>query len=571
MDNYSLDLLGNHFSGQSRYDNSYSWRQYNPHPRSLWLQQGLDYNRLCDENHYNQGIRIHNEYLAHASDAQRQETIANLRNRLSNTIELKLIPNSICFMSLQDFPPLIRHMARYLEDRTSLDEIGATLSILTSTAAACCGRVIINILDSYSQPFILQMLGISESGTRKSELKRECCLPIYEWTDVVNIDTQGDSKINSIKAAYAKKFFQQRGRLILSKEFSSSDPCMTPYDIKRMQEIIDELVESQERMLASYAPVIERTIILDNATPARLIQAAEENGESISLFSAEGDVIPQFFNKTNDKFTKLVMRGYDHEEYVYQKYNKNYKFRHPSVSMMLLTQPEIALKLYQNKYSKDIGLTQRFIPWYFSHGFHLHIFDDKFEVMPDICERYNIKIKSLLDRFYTQDKNAPFCFINVEYGLRDKVNRYLKDMQNDAQFKNYGQGWFAKAGARAIRLACAIHFWNSDDPWNRSINEDEIKLGTDLLQYITTHVDFMYSPRGLAALETAKKIMGSIDRIEYPARNTILRDGITSTVIQQRTGLPKESVLNALDLLASCNHIALLDEGKTNVTVILRR
>lgn len=331
----------------------------------------------------------------------------------------------------------------------------------------------------------------------------------------------------------------------MSGLLANTDQIVTPEDIELLKEYVHAHVESEELALADYEPIVEKKIILDNATPAGLIQAADENGESINIVSAEGDVVGKLLNKNDDRFIKLVMRGYDHEEYSYQKYRKTYKFIRPSVSMMLLMQNDIAMKLYRSEYLNDIGFTNRIIPWIFSHITYRSMLD-KFEPMPDILQKYNAKIKYLLDRFYTQNRNSGFCTVNIDRHLKNTVKDYLDDMQRHAARMNYGRGWFAKAGARAIRLACAIHFWNSDTPCDKPINIDELRVGAELVNIISRHVDFIYSPQGMAAIKPAKKIMEFINRIDTPARYTILREGITSTVIQERTGLSKESVYHAL-------------------------
>jgi len=547
----------------------FSNEPYDPHPRDLWMQQNLNYSRLCDENFYNHGIRIHNEYLAHASEAQRLQTIAEYRNRLLNTKTFPLDTPYISHMPIDNFPPVMQNMVKYINQKTYLDHTGAILAIAAVTAAACCGRIVIKITDTYVQPFILQMIGIAESGSRKSELKRICCAPINQWTNEANTDVKDVASNNAIKAKYVKDLFQQKGKKELAKLLKNSSPYLTQYEIDKIQEYVDVHVDAQERALATYAPTIEKTVIVDNATPARFIKAAEENGEAISLFSAEDDVLLQFMYKKNEELLKLVMRGYDHEEFNYQKYYKQYKFLHPSVSMMVLTQPKSALQLYANDYLKGHGLVERIIPWNFQTDFFANCSDFS-QIMPDICEKYNSKIKSLLDHYYTQDKHAPRCIIPIESSLEKSVKQYLEKMRNNAYRMNYGRGWFAKAGARTIRLACAIHFWNSDKPWDYPINAQELNLGMILLNAISRHADMMFSPRGLATVEAAKSIMDSINRIDYPERQKILTKGYSSTSIRQRTGYTPQMIVNALDLLASCNHIAILDEGKSNVTIILR-
>lgn len=557
MTNFALDACGN-----------YSFELFNPHPRDLWLQKRLDHDRLCDENYFNKGVRIHEEYLRYTSETQRLENINFLRNRLLDRMPEDLIPISIMIPSMLNLPDTIRHMAKFIEDKTSLDSTGIALGILAMTSAACSGKVVISVMDSYSQPFILQMIGISESGTRKSELKNIVCSPIAEWTSLVNEGVCNDGKHNSKKLKYIKSFFQTRFKKGLSGLLENTDQIVTPEDIELIKEYVHAHVESEELALADYEPIVEKKIILDNATPAGLIQAADENGESINIVSAEGDVVGKLLNKNDDRLIKLVMRGYDHEAYSYHKYRKTYRFIRPSVSMMLLMQNDIAMKLYRSEYLNDIGFTNRIIPWIFSHITYRSI--DKFEPMPDILQKYNAKIKYLLDRFYTQNRNSGFCTVNIDKHLKNTVKDYLDDMQKHASRMNYGRGWFAKAGARAIRLACAIHFWNSDTPCDKPINIDELRVGAELVNIISRHVDFIYSPQGMAAIKPAKKIMEFINRIDAPARYTILREGITSTVIQERTGLSKESVYHALALLSACNQVTLYDEGKRNVTVILR-
>lgn len=541
-------------------------------PQELWMQYNLDYRMLCDENHCNKGIRIRQEFQEYARDAQRQECIANARNCLRNVSPRPLYDYFITCMEFNDFPSVIRDMALYLEQRTGLDAVGVILTILAITSVSCCGRVKIEIIpdkiQSYFQPFILQVLCMAESGSKKSELHGILCEPIANVLSGLNIDDGLNHIKNSISKKYAEKAFKKKGDAKFTAMFDEIDGDWTEENINAFQDAIEKHVEVQKMVLDKYIQSPRKTAYLDNVTLARAYECAFENGECLNFVSDEADIMTKIMHRNNDEFRKFIMRGFDQKEFFVENIRKKYNFRRPSVSMCILTQPKTARRLYECDYIRDLGLTERIIPWLFRNVSD-PICSTREKISSDVIELYNIKIKSLFNLFYTQDRNATQYTIKIAPCILSKVNNYLKNIQNDAKYVAYGRGWHAKSAAQAVRLACAIHFWNTDRPLDMPINDAEMRMGVRLINTINLHADLLFSPLGLRAIDAANKILKSLSRIEFPARDEILRRGITSTDIKNRTGLKREDVVYALDLLASTNHIALLDEGKKYVTVIL--
>ena len=93
---------------------------------------------------------------------------------------------------------------------------------------------------------------------------------------------------------------------------------------------------------------------------------------------------------------------------------------------------------------------------------------------------------------------------------------------------------------------------------------DEMLLGVMVVSKSLTHVSFAYSPEGLCAVNTARKIIDSIGN--RPEDTYIKLEQVwTSTLIQQRIGRKSVEVNNALKLLEVLNWITLHDEGSNNL------
>ena len=152
----------------------------------------------------------------------------------------------------------------------------------------------------------------------------------------------------------------------------------------------------------------------------------------------------------------------------------------------------------------------------------------------------------------------------------DDFSEEIEDILKVKAMPESAAPWLRKACGLALRYALAYHAWRCANPHESDITMDEMLLGVMVVSKSLTHVSFAYSPEGLCAVNTARKIIDSIGN--RPEDTYIKLEQVwTSTLIQQRIGRKSVEVNNALKLLEVLNWITLHDEGSNNLKFMLHR
>ena len=175
--------------------------------------------------------------------------------------------------------------------------------------------------------------------------------------------------------------------------------------------------------------------------------------------------------------------------------------------------------------------------------------------------------------YHTQDSKAKHYVVKLTVGAMDRLSVFSKEIDRllGANAKNGSiVPWLRKACGLSLRYALAYHAWRCTMPHESYITEDEMCVGIDIICDSLPHVEFVFSPTGLCAANTARKIIDSIGN--RPEDTYIKLEQVwTSTLIQQRIGRKSVEVNNALKLLEVLNWITLHDEGSNNLKFMLHR
>ena len=97
-----------------------------------------------------------------------------------------------------------------------------------------------------------------------------------------------------------------------------------------------------------------------------------------------------------------------------------------------------------------------------------------------------------------------------------------------------------------------------------------MNLGVSLSKDSLAHFRFTIDPTCLRARIHARKLIDSLLCIDFNMQHDVLTHGITSRILQQRTGLKADEVRNALALLQQCNLLSALDFGGNQLVAALR-
>lgn len=295
----------------------------------------------------------------------------------------------------------------------------------------------------------------------------------------------------------------------------------------------------------------------------------EENGEAQLMASAEANGLEKlFFHKD----TELILKSYGQEPYIYSNAKEHIELQHPTLNIATFGQFDVAVKLFTSPRLCNRGNISRIIP-YVNTSTYLNKYRCYNRLYGNEDEIYMIKITKLYERFYTQDANAERYNIFVEKNGGKYIHSFMEELNNYPYNIEYLRPWVSKLHGQALRLALAFHLWeNIDDPYGSPITEDEVIQGIMLAKTTINSARFLYSPHGITAALDAIKIIRSFQRINgINERRCFIQNGTDTTKIQQRTGISRININNALQYLSHFGWGVLFDDGSGKLHLLPHR
>ena len=177
---------------------------------------------------------------------------------------------------------------------------------------------------------------------------------------------------------------------------------------------------------------------------------------------------------------------------------------------------------------------------------------------------YNKKIKSILDRCYTQNSEYEIFTYKVDREAYLKAKDFELDIKknaNDDHCKSL-RFFLDKLHGTATRIAGIIHTWNHEKPEEIPISADEMELGIQIAALHVDHAVFAYSPSGSGAYYDAGKILDWV-RSHNKLRFTVREIG------QGKYKMTNDKIYPALDLLEEHNYLRQINyPGRSTICVM---
>lgn len=225
-----------------------------------------------------------------------------------------------------------------------------------------------------------------------------------------------------------------------------------------------------------------------------------------------------------------------------------------------------AVKLFGQRQLFERGITPRFSPY-----INISLADPiYYNLTGDEKDIYSIRLKSLLNRFYTGNQYAPRFQLKITDEAYSYIQSFCQEIREAVVDATGFDSWMSKLHGKAIRFALAFHLWeNWQDPLSKPISVEEIWKGIILAKIIAPHAYSLFSHTGLKATLDSIRILEMWKRIpDVISQNNLLNLGTTTTQIQQRTKIDRIAINNALTLLANAGWVALGDTDKGNWLVL---
>jgi hypothetical protein len=336
-----------------------------------------------------------------------------------------------------------------------LPRILRTLTVEAATAyqvpLAMAGVSVLGALSTATQRFIegvrispdwlekvnLYLLAAMESGTRKSPVVKLIQEPFNAFEAL---------EYERLKREVAQQKSKIRG---LEKMLNRAEGGV---DEEKRQRLVDELEKEREGLL-----VITRFFAQDT-TPEQLAYLLKEQGEMLTIFSAEGEffeVIAGRYTSNGSPNIELVLKCYTVEQYrVDRRSAEPLILYSPSLTIMIAVQPEVLKGLASKPGFKGKGLLARFL-------FAMPQTNVGYrEINPQPINETTVKdYHSLINGLLSlkPDEKIAICLTPEAKALLDELREEVERAQRIGGDFEFMQDWALKYPGGVVRIAANLH------------------------------------------------------------------------------------------------------------------
>ncbi len=380
-------------------------------------------------------------------------------------------------------------------------------------------------LITHSEPANIFTASILESGERKTSTLGIMTAPTYQYQK-----DKEKEMADEIREAYNKYKIHESRLATLQKKAANTN------DIEERNKIILEAEEVARWLDGNPVPKAP-TYIADDITPEATGDLMAENGEKLSIISAEGGTFGTMAGRYSDKNCNIdiFLKGHAGDPWSCHRMGRNSKtMESPSLTMCLAVQPDVIREIGRNKQFKGRGLLARFL--YSSNTSKVGYRKRQKNKIPDsLISEYNQHIKELMDiplELHTL-KLTPEA-----QALWDEFSNDVEKEQRIGKSLESARDWGSKLAGAVARIAgllhCAAH---GRDAFNKDISvsivgascaiggyfkehalatfglmqeDQKIEFAKKILEYVHTHESGTFKGRDVLRNKNALKSMDNV-------------------------------------------------------------
>jgi hypothetical protein len=380
-------------------------------------------------------------------------------------------------------------------------------TVALGVLAACCQKkTVVRVDADYIEPLNLYTLAIAQSGERKSPVFRILTAPVYDAQDEYSITHRDEidqsqlgydllvMQLNELKRKHA------RGK----EDFSSS-------------------IFALDAEIREYNRLVAPKLFMDDISSEKLIDVLHEQGGSGSIASAEGGLLINMRNQaaTNAAFD-VYLKGWNEDRIDVARIGRaGNRISNPRLTLILSSQPEVALAMIRNEMLREKGLPGRFL-----YAMCRSNLGHREVGMPDIPshvkEEYVTIIRSLLR--YTLDVESPEYELPLTADGREAYLDYDRSREPLlAQGCRYYhmRDWAAKSKGQMLRIAGIIAVCEGYG----EIDAQIIRRASAIADWYAANAEALFSKPDDNSASDAQYLMSVIMKAQNELdRNVTVRD-----------------------------------------------
>ena len=419
-------------------------------------------------------------------------------------------PEPVSFSAMR-LPKLTRDMlpellgdycAGLAEEKQVPLELAVSQSLAALATAATPGYRV-KIRSGYIEPLNLYTLCPLEPANRKSSVCTAVMEPLHEWEN----DMAERLKPEIDRARSRRKTLE---KTIDHKRTEAAKATTT-----ERREALQQEIEQLEAELPD--EIKKPRLLTDSPTPEALAVLMEEQGENMSIMSAEGgffDILGGMYNNGVPNLD-LFLKAWSGDTYrVDRKLAGSIMLTRPLLVMGITSQPITLMARTASKAFRGRGLDARFL--YFLPESLLGRRKVEPELMnEEVKNRFKDKLKALLPLSWGKDRPQPYELELCEDAYREWLvfaADLEKELAEGGEFDGL-KDWGGKLAGTVARLAGLFHLVSYSDPGKVKIGLETMQQACALGSFLVEHAKAAYALMGTdETLEGAKKILSWIGR-----------------------------------------------------------
>ena len=227
--------------------------------------------------------------------------------------------------------------------QTPIDMAGCT--VLSIIATCIQGKYSIKMKSGWSEPLNIYTLVIAPPSDRKSAVQHACVEPVNRFEEEFN-------KTNAamVESNHMQQRILQRRQKTIEEQISKGKADQTD-------------LEKIAREIADFTEMKPLRLYADDITPEKLVSVLSENNGRMALLSSEAGI----FDTLSGAYSKFVnidvlLKSYSGDAIRVERIGREREsISHPTLTILLMTQPSVISKVLSNETFRGRGLTARFL------------------------------------------------------------------------------------------------------------------------------------------------------------------------------------------------------------------
>ncbi|MBE9913679.1 DUF3987 domain-containing protein [Paenibacillus donghaensis] len=254
---------------------------------------------------------------------------------------------SVPTFPLDIFPRWLRDYVGAVATFSQTPADAAAMMALTSVAMAVHRRYKLEVFPGFTEPLCLYSIIALPSANRKSEVFSKMMAPIYAYEESLREEMVGAISKRKAEIEWLKG---QKASLLTDIRKGNLD---AQFQLEEIQKKLDTTKE-----------LFSPSLIKQDITAEKLVQAMSENHNRMGVLSAEGGVLDIVAGLYSDKKTNvdIFLKGHSSEHYAYDRKNGGSAYlKSPTLSVGLLVQNDHLQRVLTNSALNGRGLFARFL------------------------------------------------------------------------------------------------------------------------------------------------------------------------------------------------------------------